>query len=246
MKNTNLKFVVIPALLTSLLTSCPSGSVTPPPPPPPPLNFAGSYTIAGTNPNASVYSGTMTVTAFGDGYKTSATISGSTFTGVANDINDYFAIASVTGGIPSIAVYQVTTANKLSGFWQDFNSNKEGTESATNSQSDAFSRIPSQAPANTTNYAGTYSLAGTNPDNSSYTGTVVVTAFGDGYKATVTSGGGSSSGIGKTIGNYLAFAFNSAGTPIIGLYENKGAGKLKGIWQSFNNSKEGAEELTKQ
>ena len=230
-------------LLMGILVACPSGSV---PLPTLPLNFAGTYAISGTNPDNSVYTGTMTVTTYGDGYRISQTIGTSTFTGVANDINDFLATAVIVGGQPIIAFYQVTAANKLSGFWQDFNSPKTGTESATHNQFNAFARIPSALLTSSTNYAGTYNIAGTNPNGSTYLGTMTIAAYGDGYRATTTIGSSTFRGIGSTLGKYVAMAFNNGGAPLIALYENTDTGALRGVWQGYNDTKEGTENLTKQ
>jgi len=95
------------------------------------------------------------------------------------------------------------------------------------------------------NFAGTYGVQGTNPDNTPYTSTMVVAAFGDGYQVTQTfSDGTVIRGIGNDMGSYLVVAFQSNKVPNISIYRVTQSTTLEGFWQDYDNEKEGSEILS--
>lgn len=209
------------------------------------LIFDGTYAVSGTDPTGAAYNGTMTVVPFGDGYRLTQFYSGVTYRGVGNDIGDYLAGAYLyDNGVPSVSLYRVTAANTLSGYWQDFDSSKEGTETATLA-SRAFAFVPSNPVNNTWNYTGSYAIRGTNPDSSAYSGSMILTSYGDGYRASFASGGSSWRGIANYIGNNLAIAWNNGGVPQVTIYTgNPRSGDLTGFWMDYNTLKEGTEAAT--
>ncbi|MFN3267273.1 MAG: hypothetical protein ACK41E_10610, partial [Deinococcales bacterium] len=209
------------------------------------LVFDGTYALSGTNPDGSKYNGTLTITPYGDGYRLTQVVGSDTYRGIANDIGDYLAGAYVyNNGVPSVSLYRVSAANTLSGYWQDYNNQKEGTEEAVLA-SRSFAFVPSAPVANTWDYAGTYGIRGTDPDGDTYTGTMILSSYGDGYRASFSSGGNTWRGIANYIGNNLAIAWNSGGVASVNIYTgNPRTGDLSGFWQDYNSQKEGTETAT--
>ena len=82
--------------------------------------------------------------------------------------------------------------------------------------------------------AGTYSVAGTNPNGSKYTGTVVVQATGDTYLATWTVGGSNSVGRGVLLGTTLAVGGVLGNGGFVFAMSPKD-GTLQGIWTDMQN-----------
>jgi hypothetical protein len=209
------------------------------------LVFDGTYALSGTTPDGGKYTGTFTVTPYGDGYRLRQVIGSDTFNGIGTDIGDYLAGAYVyTDGTPSVTLYRVSAANTLTGYWQDYNNQKEGTEEAVLA-SRSFAFVPSAPVANTWDYSGTYGIRGTNPDGSTYTGAMVLSSYGDGYRASFASGSNTFRGIANYIGNNLAIAWNSNGVASVSIFTgNPRTGDLTGFWQDYNSLKEGSETAT--
>ena len=207
--------------------------------------FAGTYTIAGKSPDGTAYTGTMTIASYGDGYRLTQKIGDETYRGIGTDVGDNLAGAYISGGKPSVTIYRVTSGNTMTGFWQDYDNQKEGTEAATVSGATALSGISKVLAATTWNYSGTYGINGKNPDGSAYTGTMVVSDYGAGYRVRFTSGGTTWRGIATYIGSYLAIAWQAGGIPQVSIFSgNPSTGDLKGYYQDYDSLKEGAEVAT--
>jgi hypothetical protein len=208
------------------------------------LVFDGTYSLTGKNPDGSSYTGTLNVVPYGDGYRMSQVFSDVTYRGIGNDVGDYLAGAYISGGKPSVTLYRVSAANTLSGYWQDYDNTKEGTEEAVLA-SRSFSFIPTAPVANTWDYSGTYGIKGTNPDGSAYSGTMILSSYGDGYRAAFASGGATWRGIANYIGSNLAVAWLAGDIPSVSIFTgNPRTGDLKGYWQDYNSLKEGSEIAT--
>ncbi|MEY4531451.1 MAG: hypothetical protein RLZZ156_2172, partial [Deinococcota bacterium] len=109
----------------------------------------------------------------------------------------------------------------------------------------SFSFVPSAPVANTWDYSGSYAIKGTNPDGSAYTGSMILTTYGDGYRASFASGGVSLRGIANYIGNNLAIAWLTGDIPSVSIFTgNPRTGDLSGYWQDYNSTKEGTETAT--
>ncbi len=91
-------------------------------------DFAGKYVVKGVNPDGSKFSDTVVVTDYGDGYRVDY---GEGETGIANDLGTSIAIASQNRGIPTVTLLKIINDAQLSGYWQDYNDTKEGTETWT-------------------------------------------------------------------------------------------------------------------
>ena len=208
------------------------------------LVFDGTYAVSGKNPDGSAYTGTMTVVPYGDGYRLTQVYGSTVYRGIGNDIGDYLAGAYLSEGEPTVTLYRVSAANTLSGYWQDYSNTKEGTEEATLA-SRSFSFVPSAPVANTWDYSGTYGIKGTNPDGSAYSGTMILSSYGDGYRAAFASGGTTWRGIANYIGSNLAIAWLASDIPSVTIFTgNPRTGDLTGYWQDYNSTKEGTETAT--
>lgn len=207
------------------------------------LNFAGTYSVRGTNPDGTTYTGSMVVTPYGDGYRVTQTIAdGTVIRGIGNDMGSYFTVAIQSGAVPGIAIYRVAQPTVLEGFWQDYESLKEGSETLSVAAGSSFP-VPSPINPNARNdYSGTYSVSGTNPDGTTYTGSMVVTPYGDGYRVTQTYADGTVwRGVGNDIGDYFVAAYLSNAEPTVQIYQRDRSNALSGYWQSYGNTKEGQE-----
>ena len=129
-------------------------------------------------------------------------------------------------------------------FRSDYNDTTEGTETLTLA-SRAFAFVPTAPIENTWNYSGTYGIKGTNPDGSSYTAAMILSTYGDGYRASYASGGQTWSGIANYIGSNLAIAWSDGDEAQVSIFQgNPRTGDLKGYWQNYSGLKEGQEIAT--
>jgi hypothetical protein len=96
-------FVGIAALaLSSVLTNSTAQNVT---------KFLGTYNITdGTTPNGNKYTGTMTISEWGDGYRVRQVFGSDTYNGIASEIGDALGVAFIIDGTASVSIYQVTAA----------------------------------------------------------------------------------------------------------------------------------------
>jgi hypothetical protein len=204
-------------------------------------DYSGTYTVSGKNPDGSGYTGGMVITGYGDGYRVTASIGNQTWRGIGTDIGDYLAVAFLAGANPLITIYKVSATNSLEGYWQSYAEAKEGTEAAALTGR-TFSFVPTtSAPSTRVDFVGGYNVSGKNPDGSTYTGNMVLTAYGDGYRVAFVSGNESWIGVATDIGNFLAVAYKSGDIPTVTIFERKADGSLEGYWQDYDNQKEGSE-----
>lgn len=209
------------------------------------FDFSGGYTVSGVNPDGTKYAGDMQVTPFGDGYHVTQTYSdGSIYKGVGNDVGGpVLAVSFLSNGLPSVAIYQITSSSSLEGYWQDYGSTKEGQETALLTRGAlATGRIATTARYD---YSGSYSVAGTEPDGSQYQGSMVLSAFGDGYRVTFVSGRNTWRGVANDIGQYLAISYEAGAIPSINIFARGDGNTLRGYWQDYDNTKEGTEIATR-
>jgi hypothetical protein len=91
-------------------------------------DFAGTYNVTGVNPDGSKFTDVVVVSDYGDGYRVDY---GEGETGIANDLGTSIAIASQNKGIPTVTLLKIVNGSQLEGYWQSYNSKKEGTETWT-------------------------------------------------------------------------------------------------------------------
>lgn len=212
------------------------------------VNFSGTYSIKGTNPDGTVYNGTMAIAEFGDGYRVTQTFSdGTVYRGIGNDMGNYLTVAYQWGNVPSISIYKITQSNALEGFWQDYDNDKEGSETAVVTVGPTFFGSTAGITGSRYDYTGVYTVNGTNPDNTTYTGSMAVSAFGDGYRVTQTFTDGSVwRGIASYIEDYLAVSYQTNNGPLVTIYQrDRNGSSLNGYWQLYTNPREGKETAVK-
>ena len=151
----------------------------------------------------------------------------------------------MVSGIPSVSIYRVTGANTMSGYWQNFDNSEEGSEEVTLSGSRTFSSVSSAPSTQGWNYKGNYGIRGTNPDGTTYDGTMQLENFGNGYKAQFTSRGQVWRGVGTFLDSFVAIAWQAGNTPMVSIFSgNPSSGSLQGFWLDFKSNKEGREVAT--
>jgi hypothetical protein len=95
------------------------------------------------------------------------------------------------------------------------------------------------------NIAGSYSCRGANPDGSAYTGTVEISANGEGYTLRWSIGGHGHTGTGILSEGQLSASWGTTGGDFgIVVYKVEEDGRLVGKWLSPGGGKLGTETLT--
>lgn len=169
------------------------------------FDYSGSYAISGRGDDGSAYTGTVVVSKIGgDIYRGSVHIGSNVFvsTGLV-DLGGAFCIAwAARASDANIVVYDAVPGGVLEGVWFGSGDTKLATELAT--------PTPGQATR--------WSITGTNPDNSHYSGRLdlqperihwsELTAV----RLAWVIGGAPSSGIALKLGNLVAGAFPGTGT----------------------------------
>ena len=102
----------------------------------------------------------------------------------------------------------------------------------------SFARVGAQTRYD---FAGTYNVSGSNPDGSTYSDIVIVTDYGDGYRANYGDG---ETGIASDFGTSIAIASENRGVPTVTILKIVNASQLTGFWQEYTNNKEGQETWT--
>jgi hypothetical protein len=86
--------------------------------------------------------------------------------------------------------------------------------------------------------AGKYQCAGSNPDGSRYSGTVVITPMGSAWRIDWTIAGSSHGGVGLLEGNVFSACWNIRGTRDGGIvvYRTEPDGRMIGQWSTTKGS----------
>ncbi|MFD2184699.1 hypothetical protein [Rhodoplanes azumiensis] len=96
------------------------------------LMLAKSYSVSGTNPDGSSYSGTLALQVISDTtYTVRWSIGGETYTGFGMRMNDYLAATYTMDGKPGLVMYKVEDGGVLRGLWSVRGQNGSGTETLT-------------------------------------------------------------------------------------------------------------------
>jgi hypothetical protein len=176
----------------------------------------GVYAVAGSNPDGSEYEGTLTITAVDDIYNFAWDIGGTISVGSGILFQNYIAV-----GFPydacSTALYAIGD-NSLPGLWVAPNDSTLNTETATLLEGDANSDILS------------FTLEGTNPDGSTYTGGMALTKSGDLYTVAQSSGDTAWTGTGISNGELFAVSYGEGEGCGVALYTIDSDGVLSGPW----------------
>ena len=133
---------LILAVLLAALLACAGGTGTDSAPtqaPPtlvmkePAIDVSGSYTVNGTNPNGSPYSGTAAIHANGDGsYTVTWTIGESeSYSGKGTVSGRTFTVTWTAGNLLGTAVYTIESDGSMMGTWSTSDGSQSGTETLT-------------------------------------------------------------------------------------------------------------------
>ncbi len=91
---------------------------------------SGTYAVAGTNPDASAYTGSVVLTKTGDTFKVVWTIGSNTVTGTAVGNDDILSIGYATGTQPGVGLF-VKESGKWTGVWSYLGQEAVGSETWT-------------------------------------------------------------------------------------------------------------------
>jgi hypothetical protein len=93
-----------------------------------PLTLASKYSVTGTNPNGSKYTGTASVQVISEStFTINWTIGASSYEGFGMRMNDSLAATYTIAGEPGLVIYKVD-GNGLTGLWAIRGHDKVGTE----------------------------------------------------------------------------------------------------------------------
>jgi hypothetical protein len=180
--------------------------------------LAGVYYAEGTNPNGTRYRGMVTLTPAGSQYRFNWWIGQQVYTGVGHFAGKMLV---VNWGQRHPVIYSFGHGDDLDGEWAD----GTATEKLV-----LFSRAANAA-ANPPE--GSYSVNGTNPNGTSYRGSVSIARQGNRYALEWQVGQSTYRGAGVLDGNVLVVNWGSA-TPVI--YALAADGTLKGLWSAGRGS----------
>ncbi|GAB2186173.1 LIC10280 family protein [Roseibium sp. LAB1] len=189
----------------------------------PARQISGVYRVDGTNPNGSSYDGMLAITPEDRNVRFTWWIGGDVFTGVGEFAGRMLV---VNWGDKHPVVYSFTGTDTLDGEWAD------------GSASEKLMLFSRAAPVEAEGLTGTYSVAGRNPNGTTYQGSVELTQQGRKYTLLWTVGATSYRGVGELEGNVLTVDWGDK-TPVV--YAVMTDGRLKGLWAAGR----GAEELTR-
>ena len=88
----------------------------------------GRYTVRGTNPNGTAYSGTVRVTKTGDTYRVVWDVGNQTYTGTGIGNDDFIAVSYRAGNETGIALYGRKSNGVWEGVWAYASSRDVGTD----------------------------------------------------------------------------------------------------------------------
>lgn len=210
-------------------TEAPANSNSAQRPVAPAADISGNYSVVGSNPNGSPYKGALDVIKHGDVYQFRWN-AGRQYDGVGVPNGDVVAVAFTEGSNGQgcgVVSYQIKSDGALDGVWGYWGKNESGTEKAERTSGSGI--------------AGEYSLTGTNPDGSSYKGTMTVASRAAGYTFAWSNG---ASGFGIKQGDALSVGIGGARCAFVA-YEIKSGGVLEGVWGGYGSDKTGTEIATK-
>ena len=181
-------------------------------------DIGGDYTVTGTNPNGTSYSGNLSVVKRDEVYQFSWTSGDREYDGVGVRTDDTVAVSFTEGADGKgcgVVLYTVGTDGSLdgrSGYW---GVNATETEKATRRSG--------------TDLAGLYDVTGKNPTGGDYKGTLAVNKRGRGYSFQWDIGGTSFSGVGLQNGDKAAVGFGGQQCGFVS-YVIMRDGRLSGTW----------------
>lgn len=192
-------------------------------------DIAGNYNVLGTNPNGTVYKGTLEVIKHGDVYQFRWK-AGTQYDGVGVQNGSVVAVAFATGangqgcGVVDYNIQQ----GALEGKWGYWGVNEVGTEKAE--------RVSGAA------LEGDYDAAGKNPDGKEYKAKLRVEPAGNLYRFVWSN---DADGVGILRGDHIAVGIGGSRCGFV-TYAIQSDGTLDGLWGGYGTDKTGTEKATKQ
>ncbi|MHB8628813.1 MAG: WD40 repeat domain-containing protein [Aggregatilineales bacterium] len=187
-------------------------------------DLAGNYQVSGTNPDGSVYQGTLAVTQTGATYQFSWTTSGAAVEGIGIQHGNIVAVGYGVGC--GLTAYVIRPDGSLDGQWGVVGQQQIGTERAA--RNDSFTTLE-----------GSYNVTGTLQNGTAYKGTATIEKTGSTYQVTWTTGN-PYVGVGIVRGNVLGVGFGAQGCGIA-VYQGQADGSLDGQWGLIGQQQTGAE-----
>jgi hypothetical protein len=183
---------------------------------------SGTWSIAGETSDGGTYEGTMTIIPSDDQQSAEVIqqIGDSEFTGIALEDENVFTVAM--GEDCGVANYILEDNGDLTGRWTLTGETAVGTENATPTVID-----------------GSHSLTGTNPDGSTYTGTLDVTADNQVHTFAYDIDG-ITEGVGILRGNTVAVGFGGDQCSVTSYFVYPD-GSLAGLWALVGDTSTGTE-----
>jgi hypothetical protein len=192
------------------------------------------FKVQGTRLDGSPYTGTAAVLQSGQLYWVAWKTGVETTAGVGVEIgSNSFAVG---WGAPTcvVAGYTIQPDGSLKGHWVSANSTTPGTEILTTSGTPEG------------DLSGTYNVAGSNPDRSTYRGTLEVTPQPPVLQFTWRIGSSSYDGVGVQLGPQIAVGYGTNGQGQgcgVSLF-NGSVAEVKGVWGLYGQIASGTENWT--
>lgn len=212
-----------PSTTSTTSSEAPSNSAPAP-------NISGKYNVTGTNPNGSMYRGTLEVIARGDVYQFRWN-AGTQYDGVAVQNGNIAAVAFANGPDGKgcgVIDYDIQGDGTLNGKWGYWGVNEAGKETATRTGGSSLE--------------GDYDAVGKNPDGREYKAKLTVEPAGNLYRFVWSN---NTDGIGIKRGNNVAVGIGGQRCGFV-TYQIESDGTLDGIWGGSGTDKTGTEKATKQ
>ena len=190
----------------------------------------GKYAITGTNPNSSVYKGTLEVIKHGQVYQFRWD-AGVQYDGVGIQSGDVVAVAFAYGANGKgcgVVDYAILGDGTLDGKWGYWGTDESGTERATRTFGAGL--------------IGTYEATGANPDGKQYKANIIVAPAGSGF---LFAWSNKTQGYGIQRGDHVAVGIGGKRCGFV-MYEINSDGTLDGIWGGYGTEQTGTEKATKQ
>jgi hypothetical protein len=193
-------------------------------------NIAGKYNVTGTNPNGTVYRGTLEIIPHGDVYQFRWN-AGTQYDGVGVVNGDVVAVsfaAGANGKGCGVIDYLIRNDGSLAGRWGYWGTDEAGSENAT--------RISGS------DLVGEYDATGKNPNATNYKAKLAVEPAGNLYRFVWSN---NTDGVGIRRANHVAVGIGGTRCGFVA-YEIKPDGTLDGVWGGYGSDKTGTETATKQ
>ena len=194
----------------------------------PAVDVTGNYNVAGTNPDGSGYGCMLDIAAKGNGVYEWFWFACGDYEGIGVQQGN---VVSVAWGASdcSVVAYKIQSDGMLNAKWTPMQYTTLGTEIAKPNHKDG-------------KLEGTYKVTGTNPDGSTYDGTLEVTKTGDTYRW-LWNAGGEFTGVGIQREDVVSVAYGAEGCSVLSyvIHEDK---TLDSLWAYVGQSDLGTEAVT--